>query len=211
MRSTRRRGRSRPGSRRCAGCVRRRAPGGVAQQVRVVLLLPHEDQVRRRHEVGHVRAAGRRARKRVGADAEPAVAATCVIVEPELLLLRLRNVLLAEDDRTPLHANRVPQPPRASEPFGLHHHRRSAAKGDESAGMPAEPACPLQSTSRTKNPPRTKQGSRTLVRERGPTGENREVFTRGKGREVFPHGLKEWPRPGQACGSRPSRPTVRAG
>ena len=44
---------------------------GVTQQVRVVALLPDEDQVRGRHELGDERAALGGARERIGRDAEP--------------------------------------------------------------------------------------------------------------------------------------------
>src|SRR5688572_33432160 len=44
----------------------------VTKQVRVVLLLPHENEVHGSHVVGDERAAGGRARERVGGDAEPA-------------------------------------------------------------------------------------------------------------------------------------------
>ena len=62
-------------------------PRGVPQQVRVVELLPDEDQVRGGHELGDERAAGRRARKRVGPDAEPAVVVGVLVVLPELVLV----------------------------------------------------------------------------------------------------------------------------
>ena len=45
---------------------------GVAQQVRVVALLPDEDQMRRGHELGDEVAPVRRARERIGRDAVPA-------------------------------------------------------------------------------------------------------------------------------------------
>src|SRR4029077_16597605 len=63
---------------------------GVAQQVRVVALLPDEHEVRRGHEVGHERAALGRTGKRIGADAEPAGVIVPVLPAPELLELEDR-------------------------------------------------------------------------------------------------------------------------
>src|SRR4029079_4759107 len=59
--------------------------GGVTKQIRVVALLPHEDEVRGGHEHGDEPAAGRRARKRVGGDAEPARVLLVVLAGPDLL------------------------------------------------------------------------------------------------------------------------------
>jgi len=56
----------------------------VPQQVRIVQFLPHEDEVRRRHELGDERAARGRTRKRIGANAVPARAVVVVVVLPEL-------------------------------------------------------------------------------------------------------------------------------
>jgi len=58
----------------------------VPEQVRVVPLLPDEDQVCRGHEVGDERAAGRGARKRVRAHAEPPAVVATVVLLPELLV-----------------------------------------------------------------------------------------------------------------------------
>src|SRR5687768_9552658 len=68
----------------------------VPEQVRVVALLPDEDQVRRRHVVGDVRAADGRAGERVGADAVPAGAIVVGVVLPELALL-LEQLVLEEE------------------------------------------------------------------------------------------------------------------
>ena len=58
----------------------------VAEQVRVVPLLPDEDQVHGRHEEGDELAAGRRAREGIGADAEPAGMVGAALLRPEGLL-----------------------------------------------------------------------------------------------------------------------------
>src|SRR3954471_16103131 len=80
-------------------CARR-----VLEQVRIVLLFPHEDQVRGRHEVGDVRTAARRTREGIGADAPPAAMIGVVVVGPELFLL---DEGLLVDGHSPLHADRV--------------------------------------------------------------------------------------------------------
>ena len=59
---------------------------GMPEQVRVVAALPDEDEVGRRHEVRDERAALRRARERVGGDAEPAGVVAARVVGPELFL-----------------------------------------------------------------------------------------------------------------------------
>src|SRR4029079_13123560 len=60
---------------------------GVPEQVRVVALLPDEDEVGGGHEVGHERAAVGRTGKGVGANAEPAgVVAIGDVVPVELVL-----------------------------------------------------------------------------------------------------------------------------
>src|SRR5213079_570477 len=56
----------------------------VAEEVRVVLLLPDEHEMRGGHERRHEEAAGRRTRERIGADAEPADVLMPVL-GPELL------------------------------------------------------------------------------------------------------------------------------
>src|SRR5579859_223880 len=66
----------------------------VAEEVRVVLLLPDEHEVRRSHEDRDEIAAGRRTRERVGAHAEPADVLGAVL-RPELLGL-LGNAVLHE-------------------------------------------------------------------------------------------------------------------
>ena len=58
----------------------------VAEQVRVVALLPNEDKVRGGHEARHEDAALGRARKRVGRDAEPTGVIGAVVLAPEFLL-----------------------------------------------------------------------------------------------------------------------------
>src|SRR5829696_9654805 len=58
----------------------------MAEEVRVVAFLPDEDEVHGRHEEGDEIAARRRARKRVGADAEPAGMVGSSLLRPEGLL-----------------------------------------------------------------------------------------------------------------------------
>ena len=70
---------------------------GVAQQVRVVALLPHEDEVCGGHELCDELAPRRRARKRVGGDAEPAGVVGVGVVGPELFLFE--ELLLLEQLR----------------------------------------------------------------------------------------------------------------
>src|SRR5207245_9014108 len=74
---------------------------GGPEQVRVVALLPDEHEMRRRHEVRDERAARRRARERIGPDAEPAAVVGAVVVRPELLGL-LEELLVLEDEPTGL-------------------------------------------------------------------------------------------------------------
>ena len=75
---------------------------GVTQEVRVVVLLPHEDQVRRGHELGDERAAGGRARERIRAHAEPPVVVTTLVVLPQLDVFELGDAVL-ENDLPALH------------------------------------------------------------------------------------------------------------
>src|SRR5262245_16070809 len=75
-------------------------PRCVAEEIRVVVLLPAQDQVRRGHERRDVRAAGRRTRKRIGPHAPPAVVVGGVVVVPDLLVL---DDLVLEDDGSLLH------------------------------------------------------------------------------------------------------------
>ena len=71
----------------------------VPEQVRIVALLPDEDEVRRGHEVGHERAAVGRAGKGIGANAEPAGVVVVGVVDPvELVLL---EQLVHRDQRPP--------------------------------------------------------------------------------------------------------------
>src|SRR4029079_8606298 len=65
---------------------------GVAQEVRVVLLLPDENEGRCRHERRHEEAAGCRAWERIRADADPADVLVAVL-RPELLGLLGDDVL----------------------------------------------------------------------------------------------------------------------
>ncbi len=58
----------------------------MAQEVRIVPLLPDEDEVRCGHELGDERALVGRARKRVRTDAEPPRVVGARIIRPELLL-----------------------------------------------------------------------------------------------------------------------------
>jgi hypothetical protein len=61
------------------------------EQIRVVALLPDQDQVCRGHEAGDKGAPCRRTREGIGADAEPAGVIGARVVPPELLFLhRLR-------------------------------------------------------------------------------------------------------------------------
>src|SRR5439155_26446719 len=74
----------------------------MTEQVRIVALLPHEDQMRSGHELGHEDAAGGGTGEGVGADAEPPVVVVTALVGPQLLLVRER--VLLEDKRPPLGA-----------------------------------------------------------------------------------------------------------
>ena len=58
----------------------------MPQEIRVVGLLPDENQVRGGHEVGDERAAARGTGERIGADAEPATVVGAVVFRPELLV-----------------------------------------------------------------------------------------------------------------------------
>ena len=83
----------------------------MVQEVRVVALLPHEDEVRRGHEDRDEIAAVRRARERIRANAEPAAVVPARVVRPELVD---RPELLVGKDRATkldpafLHAIRLP-------------------------------------------------------------------------------------------------------
>jgi hypothetical protein len=55
------------------------------EEVGIVTLLPNENQVCSGHEDGHEVAAGRRTRKRIRPDAEPAAVVGHFVVRPELL------------------------------------------------------------------------------------------------------------------------------
>src|SRR6185436_6769779 len=57
----------------------------VVEEIRIVALLPDEDQVRRGHEVGDEIAAVRRTRERIRPDAEPAGVVVSAVVRPERL------------------------------------------------------------------------------------------------------------------------------
>src|SRR5471032_1248479 len=59
----------------------------VLEQVRIVLFLPDEDQMRGGHELSDERAAGCGAGERIGSYAPPAVTVAIFAVEPELLFL----------------------------------------------------------------------------------------------------------------------------
>src|SRR5207253_1918486 len=74
----------------------------VPEQVRVVALLPDEDQVRRGHELGDEVATGGGTRERVGAHAEPALVVLAALVGPQALFLGEPVVL--EDERPALDA-----------------------------------------------------------------------------------------------------------
>jgi hypothetical protein len=88
----------------------------VPEQVRVVELLPHEDEVRGRHEVGHERAAARGTRKRIGADAEPAGVILAAVLLPQLLDLALEDFLFEEQSSAlrRLHALRLARRTKAA-------------------------------------------------------------------------------------------------
>src|SRR5581483_1550862 len=82
----------------------------VPEQVGVVALLPHEHEVRRRHEAGDKRAPRRRAREGIGAHAVPAGTVAVLVVAPELLVFERR--LAGEGDGAALqplalHAGRI--------------------------------------------------------------------------------------------------------
>src|SRR4029079_9555230 len=87
-----------PGHARVAADIAR--AGGVTQEVRVVDLLPDEDQVRRGHELRDEGAAVSRAREWVGPDAEPPVV-VAVVVLPELFFILDDRVV--EDGMPALH------------------------------------------------------------------------------------------------------------
>jgi predicted acylesterase/phospholipase RssA len=56
----------------------------VPEQVRIVAFLPHEHEMRGRHEVGHERATARRARERIGPNTEPSAVVAVVVSLPDL-------------------------------------------------------------------------------------------------------------------------------
>ena len=69
----------------------------MPEEVRVVALLPHQDEMRRRHEHGDERAAVRGARERVGLDAEPPLTAGGIVITPQLFVDVFDEVV--DDDR----------------------------------------------------------------------------------------------------------------
>ena len=79
----------------------------MAQQVRVVALLPDEHEVRRGHELGDERATGGGARKRIGAHAVPAGMLLAVVAGPDLLVYlgsgRLDDSRMPELELLPRH------------------------------------------------------------------------------------------------------------
>ena len=60
----------------------------VPEQIRVVALLPDQNEMRRRHEVGDERAPFRRAGEGIRAHAEPATVVSAAVVLPQLLVWR---------------------------------------------------------------------------------------------------------------------------
>jgi hypothetical protein len=70
----------------------------MPEEVRVVALLPNENQVRSGHELGHEAAPLGGARKRIGADTRPAGVITCVVVLPELLVFLGKQELALDDE-----------------------------------------------------------------------------------------------------------------
>jgi hypothetical protein len=70
---------------------------GVTKQVRVVSLLPHEDEVHGGHVIRDERATGGRTRERVGRDAEPAGVVLAGVVGPELFFFGELGLLVEED------------------------------------------------------------------------------------------------------------------
>src|SRR5579864_33350 len=66
---------------------------GMTEQIRIVPLLPDEDEMRRRHELGDVGAARRWARERIGAYAVPAGVVAVLVAAPELLVLERLDFL----------------------------------------------------------------------------------------------------------------------
>jgi hypothetical protein len=79
----------------------------VPEEIRIVAVDPDEDQVHRRHELGHEAAARCRAGEGVRADAEPAVVVLAGVVDPELFLLD--ELLFLEEDRPPPRLERLGQ------------------------------------------------------------------------------------------------------
>src|SRR5206468_10792268 len=69
----------------------------MPKQVRVVPVLPDEDEMHGRHEHGHVRAAARRTRKGLGRHAEPTRVIGTRIVGPQFLFLGQLRVFFEED------------------------------------------------------------------------------------------------------------------
>jgi hypothetical protein len=81
------------------------------EEIRVVALLPDEDEVRGGHEDGDEIAAPRRARERIRPDAIPAAVVDDVVVPPELLVVResgIDNDGPTGPDPPLLHVPRLP-------------------------------------------------------------------------------------------------------
>src|SRR5262249_21109344 len=72
--------------------------GGMAEEVWIVGLLPHEDEVRSGHELGDERAPLGGTRKRVRLDAEPVAVVGAIVFCPQLLV---GEQLLVEKPRPP--------------------------------------------------------------------------------------------------------------
>src|SRR5207253_11461328 len=81
----------------------------VVEQVRIVALLPDEDQMRGRHEDRDERAPRRGTREWIGADAAPAFM-VAAILRPELLVLRLQLLLIKQLDASRLQRLHAPRP-----------------------------------------------------------------------------------------------------
>src|SRR5439155_24977740 len=85
-------------------------PPGVPEQVRVVSLLPDEDQVRGGHELRDEAAARGGAGKGIGGDAPPAGVIGAVVLPPEFLFAESLELL----DQHAADAGRLLHPPQAS-------------------------------------------------------------------------------------------------
>ena len=187
-------------------------PLGVAEQVRVVALLPDEDEVRGGHELGDEGAAGGGTRERVGADAEPAGVVGAGVVGPELLLLEASSrprrgrsrlacggaglghpiKLLRHQDRVDVAVRRAGSG-RGGSPRARSRGARRARSRARCAGRRAARACGRRPRAPSPRPPRAAPGRSPWRRCRRATISPRSATCRLAG-----------------CGSRAieSRPTI---